>query len=201
MNESEHFHGGKIYAVRGKETNNKLLKEGFAGCDVFGDPALLLPLIVKGTEDKKYELGIVPHWTETDYFLSKYSSQYKIIDLRTSNIEKVISDITSCKYILSTSLHGIIVSHAYNIPALWIKKGFIHTDGFKFRDYFSSVNICNYEGHNNIGDLLSSKSSWESYFKENIDKSLPQIDLFPIQQNLLKAAPFTIVDKFANILR
>ena len=43
--------------------------------------------------------------------------------------------------IFSTSLHGLIISHAYGIPAIWIKAGNIGTDGFKFKDYFSSVNI------------------------------------------------------------
>lgn len=43
----------------------------------------------------------------------------RLISLRSvafEEIEGVIGDIMSCEEIVSTSLHGVIVSHAYGIP-------------------------------------------------------------------------------------
>lgn len=46
----------------------------------------------------------------------------------------------SCKKILSSSLHGLIVSDAYNIPNRMIKfSNKINGDGTNFTDYFLSV--------------------------------------------------------------
>ena len=53
MNDSEYFKGGAVFAVRGKLTDEILKRQGLAGCGVYGDPALLLPLWLKPTQ-KKY---------------------------------------------------------------------------------------------------------------------------------------------------
>lgn len=156
INEEQIFKGGKIYAVRGRYTDNLLKKEGFNGNYAYGDPALLIPLFVSPSDIKNTDIAIIPHWSETDYFIKNYGEKYKIIDLRTKNIKQVIKEITSCNKILSTSLHGIIVSHAYSIPALWIRHDILHNSNFKFYDYFSSVGIKEYEGLTNIDEILSS---------------------------------------------
>ena len=49
--------------------------------------------------------------------------------------------ICSCEKILSSSLHGLIVSDAYQIPNCWIElTGKISGGHFKYYDYASSVN-------------------------------------------------------------
>lgn len=193
LSNKQKFNGGKIYAVRGKLTNKKLINMGYNGTFTYGDPAMLIPLLIKPSEVKSTEVAIIPHWTETDYFMKKYGMKYKIIDLRTKNVKKVISEITSCNYILSTSLHGIIVSHAYGIPALWIKYHTLHDDDFKFYDYFSSVNIDCYEGFTNLDKILSSEQDSKLLFRLHNNIILPNIEIHDIQQNLLNVAPFDII--------
>lgn len=197
MNKSEHIRGGKVLAVRGRLTNEKIINDGYKGCDVFGDPALLLPLIVKPTFEKKYDIAIIPHWKEFDFFKDKYGEQYKILDMRTTDVEHFVKELTSCKYILSTSLHGIILPHAYNIPALWIKHGYIDTDGFKFYDYFSSVDIPFYDGIKNFNQYLEN-NNWKYLFDKYTINSLPKIDISSIQKKLLDVAPFQIQNKYIN---
>ena len=58
---------------------------------------------------------------------SKFSEIYKnndkdvkIIDV-TEPIQNVINYILECEMTISSSLHGIIVSHAYNVKSMWIK--------------------------------------------------------------------------------
>lgn len=192
MHEQETFRGGIVCAVRGKYTNNKLKAVGFTGTSVYGDPALLMPILISPSETIKEDIAIIPHWSETEYFIEKYGEKYKIIDLRTEDIKRVIMEITSCRRILSTSLHGIIVSHAYGIPALWIKYKTLHNSNFKFYDYFSSVGIEEYEGYINIDEILSSEKTYVSFFGQNSNKSLPNIDIKEIQRNLLSVAPFDL---------
>jgi hypothetical protein len=48
--------------------------------------------------------------------------------------------LTSCRRIISSSLHGIIFAHAFDIPAAWVKiSPRVIGDGFKFFDYYSSI--------------------------------------------------------------
>ena len=196
MNQDEHIRGGKVLAVRGRLTNEKIINDGYEGCNVFGDPALLLPLIVKPSLEKKYNLAIIPHWSEYDFFYNKYGNHYKVLDIRTTDVEHFVQELTSCKYILSSSLHGIILSHAYNIPALWIKHGYIDTDGFKFYDYFSSVDIPFYEGFIDFDLYLLGDNKWVQLFNENSIKSLPKANIRLMQKRLLDIAPFKILDKY-----
>ncbi|MGR4383081.1 polysaccharide pyruvyl transferase family protein [Escherichia coli] len=77
-----------------------------------------------------------------------------MIDLKTSNIEDVLNQMLSCEQIISTSLHGVIVGHAYGIPTIWIKHNDIDTDGFKFKDYFDSVGIKLYNGFTNFDEII-----------------------------------------------
>lgn len=195
MNWNESFRGGKVLAIRGKLTNDKLIAMGFRHCNAFGDPALLLPLIVSPTENKVRDVVIIPHWKEVESFKKKYGEHYKVLDIRTADIENFISELTSCRYVLSTSLHGIILSHAYGIPALWIKKGYIDTDGFKFHDYFSSVDIPFYDGIENFDSYLK-EDTWKSLFTEYEKYILPYKNIRDIQKKLLSVAPFRVLSQY-----
>lgn len=193
MNQNESFRGGEVCAVRGKLTNKKLLAMGLKGCDVFGDPALLLPLFIPPVVAKIYDVVIIPHWREVDYFQSEYGKKYKVLDIRTTNIEGFVAELTSCRYVLSTSLHGIILSHAYGIPALWIKKGYIDTDGFKFHDYFSSVEIPLYDGILDFDSYLR-KNIWQELFMKYKNYALPHASIELIQKKLMSVFPFKLLD-------
>ena len=131
-----------IAAVRGPHTRRVLHHAGLRCPPVYGDPGLLLPRFVAPSQTEKYKVGIVPHvvdW-ESDW-VKQWRDQQDvcIIDLSKS-ISDVINDITSCKVILSSALHGIVTADAYGIPSLWIKLSTnVLGHGFKFRDYFASI--------------------------------------------------------------
>lgn len=196
MNKSGRFKGGKIYAVRGKLTEQKLLKQGVLPTGVYGDPALLLPLWLDKQVNKTVRLGIIPHCTEVDFFKKEYGERYHIIDFRTRDVVGVTCEIRSCEYILSSSLHGIIVAHAYGIPALWIKHGYINTDGFKFHDYFSSVDIPIYDGFQDIDNILADDVNWHKLFEAYRELTKINNSLRDIQKRLLTTAPFPLRDKY-----
>lgn len=192
MNYKDKFNGGKILLVRGPYTRDKLSKDGIQCPKKYGDPAILLPMIYNPKRIIKHKIGIIPHMTETSYFEKTYSSKYNIIDLNTNKIEDTIDNILSCEYILATSLHGIIVAHTYGIPAIWIKRNYINTDGFKFLDYFGSVGINRYEGFIDL-NILESEENILDMFNKYKDISLPQIDLNIIRKTILETAPFKVI--------
>lgn len=191
MNQQETIKGGKILAVRGYETLNCLKQQGFQISNIVGDPAILLPLVYTPPTSAKYEYGFIPHIKDYQRFIGKYN--YPIINLQTDNIENVINQINECKMIFSTSLHGLIISHAYGIPAIWIKAGNIGTDGFKFKDYFSSVNIPYYS------PIKLEEFDLNSFHITEVNKNiiLPKNDIIKkIQTDLLSCAPFPLKSQY-----
>ena len=199
LNYNEKFKGGDVYAVRGRLTHEKLERDGFKGCEVWGDPTLLLPFWINNEEPVLYKVGIIPHWSEVEYFQLKYGEKYKVIDVRTLDVQGVVKEIRQCAFLLSSSLKGLIVSHAYKIPALWIKNGYIGTDDFKFHDYFSSVDIPSYRGFAYWNEILENEEEVNLFFIEHRDKSNINNSLSEIQRALLNAAPFELKDKYEKM--
>lgn len=133
----------EIRAVRGWLSNERLKEAGLPAPDVVGDAALLLPRLYKPKRNlERRSLGIIPHcyeWDEPFYMKTRQWEDVRVIDI-SGGIEDVIEEIVSCDRIISSSLHGIICADAYGVPALWLHASDKPVgDGFKFRDYFSSV--------------------------------------------------------------
>jgi len=134
----------RVLAVRGPLTRKKLLEQSIACPEIYGDPALLLPEVYPNTNQKtKYKLGIIPHFLDKNNAeLKKFDDNLdiKIIDIQNKKPLKVIDDMLQCEKIISSSLHGIIISDAYHIPSVWTQFSKpIGDDNFKFLDYFASV--------------------------------------------------------------
>lgn len=132
----------KICAVRGPLTRELVLDQGIYCPEVYGDPALLYPLFYKPNVEKKYKLGVIPHYTDQDSSLLdifKKDSDVLVINILSSTNE-VVDYICQCERIASSSLHGIIAADAYKIPSIWIELSEnVAGNGFKFYDYFESV--------------------------------------------------------------
>ena len=125
--------------VRGPFTRDRITQLGGMCPDVYGDPALLLPRIYNPKITKKHKIGYIPHNVDHAEISTIYQN---VINLRTSNYKNVIDRILECDSIISSSLHGVIVAHAYGIPAAWVKSNKnLKGDNVKFEDYFASVNL------------------------------------------------------------
>jgi pyruvyltransferase len=123
----------KYLALRGK------LSEKILGidCGVYGDPALLLPLFYQPKIEKKHTLGVIPHYIEEDEPFFQLL-EHKI-NVR-QDYKSFVDEILACERIISSSLHGIIIAEAYNVPAVWIKvTDKVIGNGFKFEDYLSGT--------------------------------------------------------------
>lgn len=188
------IHPERIKAVRGVKTKDFCDRYKVKCPNVFGDPALLLPLIYKPSVKKRYRLGIIPHVIDQKHpviseLKEKYSNNVLIIDL--ANYRKwtdVIDQICSCERILSSSLHGLIVSDTYQVPNCWIElTGNISGGLFKFYDYASSVEreFISPIKLNSVGALFTLKVD-----KASSDK------ISELQKNLISSCPFMIDSKW-----
>lgn len=139
----------KICAVRGPLTQKYLENIGIKAPHVYGDPALLLPLIYNPhNAKKKYHLGIIPHYVDyrlphVDEFRKRHP-EILFIDLQNyKDWHDIINGIISCERIISSSLHGLIISDAYSIPNLRVKfSNKIVGGNFKYDDYNLAVRQC-----------------------------------------------------------
>lgn len=138
------FPNAKILAVRGPLTLSRIKTQGVS--PVLADPGLLADELV-GYQDKKWDLGIVPHWSDTTLERNETFLQYnpKIIRVTDDPLE-VIRQIGSCKKIVSSSLHGIILADAFGIPRrIEIAPQMLsnpHEGGlFKWEDYSASIGM------------------------------------------------------------
>ena len=112
------------------------------------DLGLLLPLLYTPKKSsKKYKLGIIPHHKERTIFSNINHHDICIIDiLCCKNFDYIcknfVDKLCECDVIISSSLHGIIIADAYNIPNITFKKTNLNSEisWIKFKDYYSSIN-------------------------------------------------------------
>ncbi|CAL8974051.1 hypothetical protein TESS_TESS_00575 [Tessaracoccus sp. O5.2] len=132
-------------AVRGPLTRKALLEAGADVPEVYGDPALLLPRLYEPKARRvTHEVGLIRHLTHRG--IGQVGDGAVDLDLRAASyadIESFIDALTSCRTVLSSSLHGVILAQAYGIPARWVtfsnSSKRISGDGTKFADYFLST--------------------------------------------------------------
>lgn len=140
---------GKIYAVRGHYTKSKLEQKFKITLDVpLGDPALLLPKIYPPVPaiKKKYKIGIVAHYVDVgNTWLNHMLSLPNIVNVDVAlSVHDFINLVQECEYILSSSLHGLIIADAYNVPNYRLQlSGKIVGGDFKFMDYYSTTDSPN----------------------------------------------------------
>lgn len=112
-----------IRSVRGPVSRIILLDMGYEVPEIYGDPAIILSEIyVPSIVEKKYKYGVIIH--KDQKFISSSDKAFMkrhdvlVIDIRTRNYERFVNQVVSCEKIISSSLHGIIISETYRTPVL-----------------------------------------------------------------------------------
>jgi hypothetical protein len=106
----------------------------------FGDPGLIVSHFSNDSVSITHEVGVIPHYID-QYLILKKIEQENILFINVlAGVEEFTESIRRCKFIFSSSLHGLIFCDSYNIPNAWIKlSNNILGDDTKFLDYLSSV--------------------------------------------------------------
>jgi hypothetical protein len=132
--------GADYRLVRGPLSRKRILDAGGECPESYGDPGFLLPLIFEENK-KEHDVGFVPHLINYDKIKKQYPNEF-VINLKTDNPADIVKQITKCRSIVSSSLHGIITAHAYGIPAAWAESAELlnNYSDTKFIDYYQSIN-------------------------------------------------------------
>ena len=135
----------KIHSVRGALTRQELLRRGIECPAIYGDPALLISRYFRPSFEKRYNVGIIPHYKDEDNIVLKsfLNKHPEILVIRMRDYEDWLDiprQICSCRRIISSSLHGLIMADSYRVPNVWVRfSDEIIGGNFKYLDYFSSV--------------------------------------------------------------
>ncbi|MFD6888257.1 polysaccharide pyruvyl transferase family protein [Streptomyces sp. NPDC059957] len=132
----------ELLAVRGPLTREAALRSGAPCHPVYGDPALLVPrYLPRRPCTTGGRLSVVPHFADKAQARRGVPEGWQTIDVQQS-VEDFVEQLMGASLVASSSLHGIVLSHAYGIPAVWIRyRDLPSGDGSKFHDYFLSVGV------------------------------------------------------------
>ena len=160
-----------IRAVRGPLTRQLVLPE------VYGDPAILLPMIYNPVVPKSYERLVIPQFAEEVVFRKNHHHEH-MISMNTNDYKSVINEILASRIVYTSSLHGIILAEAYGVPAVFFR-GLPRVLDFKYLDYYYSTGRY---------DVVLSDS-----FEEALNVSPPPLpDLSKLRKDLLNSFPYDL---------
>ena len=172
-----------IRAVRGPKTRDVLLDYGFPCPAVYGDPGVLLPLILPAAyaAPSAGPVGVIFHRT-TDLSSLELPRGCKLISIETSDYQRFVEDLTSCSRIVSESLHGVILAESYGVPARAFLVGDrVSTCSFKYKDWYASTG--RYE------------TAFARSLEEVLDQaSLPVPELDSMRRALMDTFPYDLWD-------
>lgn len=124
-----------VRAVRGPITADLLRRKGVECPEVFGDPAILLPLVIpKPNVQRGSKPLIIPHFSDR----SRVSARWNVLRTEGSDFHNFVRAIVSSPVVYSASLHGIIIAESYGVPAVLVTNAKSESE-HKYRDYYEST--------------------------------------------------------------
>ncbi|WP_460490309.1 polysaccharide pyruvyl transferase family protein, partial [Bordetella tumbae] len=156
----------KVNLLRGPLTKSLL---DIQGNIPFGDPGLLASQVWERSNEEKYDWGIIPHWSQKDSpwvkRLLKDTKNSIVINVNNPDMTQIMSQISSCKHIAATSLHGLVIADSYRIPSVWLwEDNSTRRVQWKYFDYFAGI------GRNNIKNVNINKIESLAKIKLNSDE-------------------------------
>ncbi len=166
----------QVRAVRGPCTRRYLEARGIFVPEVYGDPALLLPILfpefqkeMKIQKKKKYVL--VPHISEEDLFKGNRNAIMPTLPWKT-----VVKKILQSEFVISSSLHGIIVAEAFGIPARLLRIT-ENEPYFKYYDYYLGTGRTEFTYARSVQEALKMGGEAPINWDPN-----PLLEAFPYEQ-------------------
>ena len=133
-------------AVRGELTRKNVERMTGKKMDIpMADAGILASELLKERPEVCYDVGVVPHLCDLkDPVVEKLLASYdnaKFINVKDDPLQ-VVKEIAECRYIISSSLHGLIVADSLGIPNMYLVFGDrLLGDGYKFEDYYSAYGV------------------------------------------------------------
>jgi len=143
-----------VRAVRGPFTRAFLYENfGIDSPEIYGDPALLFPYLFpefKRSSNPTYSYVVIPHYSEEKLFPR---NQFPNVIYPTDPWDVVIARILDSQFVISSSLHGIIIAEAYGIPARLLRIS-ENEPLLKYQDYYLGTNRSEFNFATSIEEAL-----------------------------------------------
>ena len=144
----------QVLGVRGPRSRDAFLSKFGLNPEVVGDPGLYFYEVFKQLIDKEREnqdnmkdLCFVSHEVENKQFADLFYEFKNVTISAGGDIEPIIKFISTCRSIISSSLHGVIFSHALSIPAAPVQVSEKIAGGdWKYFDYYYGINVTTFSG-------------------------------------------------------
>lgn len=140
---ADYIASANIYGVRGPLTKSLFEKYGadLSNLKFELDPGLLIKEVYNLDLENSTNDNIVfiPHYRDMRVYNGSFPKGIKIISID-NHPQKVAEEILKAKVVYSSSLHGIIFSHALNKECVFVRP---QSDEvmFKYKDYFLSIGL------------------------------------------------------------
>lgn len=162
-----------IRAVRGPVTAQVLRENGYTCPQIYGDPAILLPLIYPGRRPEKKKKYVV-----IDHYMKRKTTGDDRLSIRTGDYRTFLDKILEAEVVYSSSLHGIILAESYGVPSVFIRQG-MEEEMLKYYDWYFATG--RYE-------VRSATSLAEA--KETEPMKLPELE--ELREGLLQSFPYDL---------
>lgn len=148
------FRNLDVRAVRGPLTRQFLQEQFNIECpEIYGDPALLCPYFFPEFQRSEYPTNdyiIIPHYSEQAMFPK--DEQGRIV-YSTDPWDEVIQKIVDSQFVISSSLHGVVVAEAYGIPARMLRVS-ENEPLIKYQDYYQGTNRPDFKFATSVEEAL-----------------------------------------------
>ncbi|MEP2683938.1 MAG: hypothetical protein ABJP44_19975 [Sulfitobacter sp.] len=188
-----------IHLLRGKKSYEALRASGVDLGDIpLGDPLSLAPKLlgIKRTADVTHKIGVMAHYVDRrSPYIQRILKHPDVIDLNVHRDPvRLMEKMATCSLVLSTCLHGIILSNALDIPSNWIKTDTNFAgDGFEFSDWFSickepQITPWKLSRTDKIDDIISEcKLHKPDILLEDMEKSFPHGKMTELEEKGLSS--------------
>jgi pyruvyltransferase len=143
-----------VRSVRGPKTREFLWENfGIVAPEIYGDPALLFPYFFpefKKSASPQYDYIIIPHYKDKKLF-PKSNDPHIIYP--TDPWNEVIEKILNSRFVISGSLHGIVLAESYGIPARYLRVTEAENI-FKYQDYYLGTGRAHFEYATSVEEAL-----------------------------------------------
>lgn len=184
----------RVLALRGRWSLQKtsFVRDSAQVDPVLGDPGLLSHLLAPTASPKMFQLGIIPHISEQKApivaQLGAISSEIKIVDMK-APVDEVIATVSSCRYVLSSALHGLILADSLGIPNRWLRLDVVDERrvgiaATKYLDYYSV-----FGGDEKTPVRVSTNETLQSLLERIGPYERPGLE--QIQRNLVRSFPWS----------
>ena len=165
-----------IRLLRGPVTQKILMDAGYDAPSIYGDPAIIMPYIYTPKKIAHYNVSIIRHMQTKNS--EQIPEEIHEINLATTNYKHFLNEIISSDLIITSSLHGIILSEAYGVPAIFYKKG-MDNELIKYDDYYQSTGRNSYVAVDSLDEALQVTP-------------MPLPDLSKLRENIINTFPYDL---------